>query len=221
MSTVLISNNFHNENQSLYYDIKYLLRNIHSVVYIPSAFDRYHDGYYSYVEPFFNRMELNDVKYCGLEDPDYEPNMNKILEEYPLIFLGGGNTFRFLYWLRKRNLIEKLKELSKSKIIIGESAGALILTPNIKLSGDKNLSLPSDDSFDSIGITKFYIKPHFTNSIQNTQFIKAFRHSLPIEKQFPIYGIPDDGGIILDNDEIITYGRIRVYYSERNKKKRG
>lgn len=218
MSTILLSNTYNNPNQSLLGDIKYLLRDYNSVVFIPTAFDRYHDGYNSYVEPFLNKMGLRKVHYCGLEDADYNPVTNKILKDSQVIFLGGGNTFHFLYWLRRRNLIEKLKELSTSKIIIGVSAGALVLTPNIALSGDKNLILDRKDSFDSIGITRFYVKPHFVNSVQNTQLIKKFRHSLKKEKLYPIYGIPDDGGIILDDGKVVTYGKVRIYYGEYIKK---
>ena len=218
MSTILLSNTYNNPNQSLLGDIKYLLRGIDSVAYIPSGFDRYHDAYNSYVEPFFNEMELTKVQYCGLEDADYNPNTLKILDRSPVIFLGGGNTFHFLYWLRKRNLIYKLKGLSTSKIIIGVSAGALVLTPNIGLSGDNNSILDRNDSLDSIGITRFYVKPHFVDSGQNTHIIREFRHSLKKEKFYPIYGIPDDGGIILEDGKVTTYGKVRVYYREYIKK---
>jgi len=214
MSIILLSNTYKNENQSLLGDIKYLVRNADSVAYIPSAFDRYHDAFYSYVEPFFNEMGLNKVEYLGLEEADYNPDIKNILDACSVIFLGGGNTFHFLYWLRKRNLIDKLKELSKSKIIIGVSAGALLLTPNISLSGDKNLILPSNDSLASIALTKFYIKPHFTDSLQNLHLIEDFRHNLPIEKLHPIYGIPDDGGIIVDDSNLSTYGKVKVFYGE-------
>lgn len=218
MSTILLSNTYNNPNQSLLGDIKYLLRNSDSVTYIPTTFDRYHDGYNTYVEPFFTEMNLKKVQYCGLEDADYNPNTNKILKDSQVIFLGGGNTFHFLYWLRKRNLIDKLKEFSTSKIIIGVSAGALVLTPNISLSGDKNLILDRKDSFDSIGITRFYVKPHFVNSIKNTHLIREFRHSLQKGKLYPIFGIPDDGGIILDEGKVATYGKVRIYYGEYIKK---
>jgi dipeptidase E len=214
MSIILLSNTYKNENQSLLGDIKYLVRDAISVAYIPSAFDRYHDAFYSYVEPFLDEMNLKKVEYLGLEDADYNPSIDKVLDKCSVIFLGGGNTFHFLYWLRKRNLLYKIKELSKSKIIIGVSAGALLLTPNISLSGDKNLILPSNDSFDSIGLTKFYIKPHFTNSLQNLHLIEDFRHGLEKEKLHPIYGIQDDGGIIVESNTISTYGKIRVFYGE-------
>ena len=205
MSTILLSNTYNNPNQSLLGDIKHILRNSDSVVFIPTAFDRYRDGYNSYVEPFLTEMNFRKVKY-------------KMLEDSQVIFLGGGNTFHFLYWLRKRNLINKLKELTKSKIIIGVSAGALVLTPNIGLSSDKNLILDRNDTFDSVGITRFYIKPHFVDSIQNPHLIREFRNGLAKDKLYPIYGIPDDGGIILEDGKIETYGKIRVHYGEYIKK---
>jgi dipeptidase E len=214
MSIILLSNTFKNENQSLLGDIKYLLKGINSVVYIPSEYDRYRDGYNSYVEPFFDDMGLKDVHYCGLEDVEYDSDTFKKIDETPVIFLGGGNTFHFLYWLRKRGLVEKLKEISSKKIIIGVSAGALLLTPNIGLSSDNNLILPKNDTLDSIGITRFYVKPHFTDNSISTQFIKVFRYALPKEKLLPIYGIPDDGGIIVEKNKLSTYGKIRVYYGE-------
>lgn len=83
------------------------------------------------------------------------------------IYITGGNTF-FLLQELKRSGADKLiiEQVSAGKMYIGESAGAMIVSPNIEYASamDSVKKAPDLETFDSLGLTEFYTVPHHTNA---------------------------------------------------------
>jgi len=88
------------------------------------------------------------------------------LESNDFIYVSGGNTFFLLKELRRTGADELIKEqINRGKPYIGESAGSVILSPNIeyvKEMDDFN-AVPDLASFSSLGVIDFYPLPHYTN----------------------------------------------------------
>lgn len=103
------------------------------------------------------------------------------LQHNDFIYVTGGNTFYLLQELKKSGADQLIKEqILKGKIYIGESAGSMILSPNIeyvKLMDDVKKA-PDLQCFYSLGVIDFYPVPHYTNF----PFVKA------VEKIIAQYG---------------------------------
>lgn len=88
------------------------------------------------------------------------------IKQNDFIYVTGGNTF-FLLQELKRTGADRLiiDEVNAGKLYIGESAGAIVTSPNIEYAKgmDSEKEAPDLDSFDALGLVDFYTVPHHTN----------------------------------------------------------
>ena len=88
------------------------------------------------------------------------------LQKNEYIYISGGNTF-FLLQELKRTGADKIiaDQVNSGKIYIGESAGSMIVSPNVEYAKDLDDSKKAPDliSFDALHLLDFYPLPHHTN----------------------------------------------------------
>ncbi|EAK9824482.1 peptidase [Listeria monocytogenes] len=89
------------------------------------------------------------------------------LKKNDFIYVTGGNTF-FLLQELKRSGADKLilEEIAKGKLYIGESAGAVITSPNISYiqSMDSVKKATNLTNYDALNLVDFSILPHYNNT---------------------------------------------------------
>ncbi|EBF5198121.1 peptidase [Listeria monocytogenes] len=89
------------------------------------------------------------------------------LKKNDFIYVTGGNTF-FLLQELKRSGADKLilEEIAKGKLYIGESAGAVIMSPNISYiqSMDSVKKATNLTNYDALNLVDFYMLPHYNNA---------------------------------------------------------
>ncbi|EAC3173686.1 peptidase [Listeria monocytogenes] len=89
------------------------------------------------------------------------------LKKNDFIYVTGGNTF-FLLQELKRTGADKLilEEIAKGKLYIGESAGAVIMSPNISYiqSMDSVKKATNLTNYDALNLVDFSILPHYNNT---------------------------------------------------------
>ncbi|SGZ03607.1 Type 1 glutamine amidotransferase-like domain-containing protein [Moritella viscosa] len=88
------------------------------------------------------------------------------LDSNDFIYISGGNTFFLLKELRRTGADELIKEqINRGKPYIGESAGSVILSPNIEYVKEMDDFNAVADlvSFSSLSVIDFYPLPHYTN----------------------------------------------------------
>ncbi|EIO5736462.1 Type 1 glutamine amidotransferase-like domain-containing protein [Listeria monocytogenes] len=89
------------------------------------------------------------------------------LKKNDFIYVTGGNTF-FLLQELKRSGTDKLilEEIAKGKLYIGESAGAVIMSPNISYiqSMDSAKKATNLTNYDALNLVDFSILPHYNNA---------------------------------------------------------
>jgi len=93
--------------------------------------------------------------------------ISKKLQNNDYIYVTGGNTFFLLQELQKTGTDKIITEQIKTgKIYIGESAGSIILAPNIEYAMDLDNPKKAPELKDnaSLSIVKFYPVPHHTNA---------------------------------------------------------
>lgn len=111
----------------------------------------------------------------SLRGNDAENEVNK-MKNVDAIILTGGNTFKFLHHLKESGLDKAVIELAQSgKIIVGFSAGAIILSPTIEIAElptlDDNIVGISDLS--GLGLIDFDIYPHYEET-QHKQIVDEY-----------------------------------------------
>jgi dipeptidase E len=181
------------------------------VTYIPSCSI---DGEWEFKE------FVDDLKFFGVTKFMYFPvdlpfdqvMLNEALSS-DMIYLSGGNTYYFLYWLRRSRMLQRLKQYAlDGGVLTGLSAGAIIMTPNIRTAGfphfdrdDNEIGLKNEKS---LGLVSFEFFPHYRNS-------KRYDHALAKMSRImdrPLYASPDGSGIGIDGERITFIGRTHLFY---------
>ena len=90
--------------------------------------------------------------------------MKAAFEEADVIYFTGGNSFFLIDQLRKTGIDELLKkEIMNGKLMVGESAGAIICAPNIsyieRMDEKSEGYSQNDDS--GLNLVDFYVLPHY------------------------------------------------------------
>ena len=88
------------------------------------------------------------------------------LEKNDYIYVTGGNTFFLLQEMNRSGAGNLMKaQIHAGKLFIGESAGAILLAPDIEYSKDTDnpLAAPQLKTFEALNIIDFYPVPHYKN----------------------------------------------------------
>ena len=124
------------------------------------------------------------------------------LKKNDYIYIAGGNTFFLLQELRKSGADKIIVEqVQKGKLYIGESAGSMILAPNIEYVKDMDdcQKAPELTSFESLSLIDFYPVPHHTNF----PFKKAVEKIISkYEEVLPLLPISNTQAISVFDEEV-------------------
>ncbi|MFO3715727.1 MULTISPECIES: Type 1 glutamine amidotransferase-like domain-containing protein [Anaerococcus] len=105
-------------------------------------------------------FEIKDLKVNKLEQSDAK----EIISDTEILYVSGGNTFYLLQELKKKNLLELIKErVDKGMVYVGESAGSIIASPNIEYIKymDDPKAAPELKSTTALNLVEFYPLPHW------------------------------------------------------------
>lgn len=133
-----------------------------SVAYIPSKSDPSRK-YFSKIENHYKGVGVAEVRYCDL-DEEFSPATFDLIRSSDAIYLAGGFTPYFLRILQSRNALPFLKNCSITKPIIGVSAGALIMGPDLHVLFDdpaEGEAAKALRASKGLGIYDFEFFPHF------------------------------------------------------------
>ncbi|MGN4222211.1 Type 1 glutamine amidotransferase-like domain-containing protein [Burkholderia gladioli] len=139
-------------------------------------------------------------------DPASEAAWSSVLS-CDAIHLSGGNTFSFLSWLRRGDGLSRLaRYAAEGGVLIGVSAGAILMTPSIEsalLCGDIRDPESTDDA--GLALVDFRFWPHF-DPANLMAWQRSLSSSLP-----NLHACPDGAGIVVDGQDIELFGRVRRY----------
>jgi dipeptidase E len=123
------------------------------VLFFPFAlFDR--DGYEGRAAARFAEMGY------VLESLHRKENALEAIRSAAAFFVGGGNTFRLLTELYRRDLLAPIRHRVAEGIpYVGSSAGSIVAGPTLKTTKDMPILEPP--SFDALGLVDFQISPHY------------------------------------------------------------
>ena len=133
------------------------------VAFIPTA--SLHEGYTGYVgsaRKLFKKLGAS-VTEIDISTEAYS-TIQAVFEDADVIYFTGGNSFLLMDQLRKTETDELLKkELANGKLMIGESAGAIICAPTIQYieQMDEKPEDYSQEDNEGLDLIDFYVLPHY------------------------------------------------------------
>ena len=133
------------------------------VAFIPTA--SLHEGYTGYVgsaRKLFKKLGAS-VTEIDISTEAYS-TIQAVFEDADVIYFTGGNSFFLMDELRKTETDELLKkELANGKLMIGESAGAIICAPTIQYieQMDEKPEDYSQEDNEGLDLIDFYVLPHY------------------------------------------------------------
>lgn len=133
------------------------------VAFIPTA--SLHEGYTGYVgsaRKLFKKLGAS-VTEIDISTEAYS-TIQAVFEDADVIYFTGGNSFFLMDQLRKTETDELLKkELANGKLMIGESAGAIICAPTIQYieQMDEKPEDYSQEDNEGRDLIDFYVLPHY------------------------------------------------------------
>ena len=133
------------------------------VAFIPTASLR--EGYTGYVgsaRKLFKKLGAI-VTEIDISTEAYS-TIQSVFEEADVIYFTGGNSFFLMDQLRKTGTDGLLKkELANGKLMIGESAGAIICAPTIQYieQMDEKPEDYSQEDNEGLDLIDFYVLPHY------------------------------------------------------------
>lgn len=136
------------------------------------------------------------VEELEISTSSYDTIVNTLTKN-DIIYITGGNTFYLLQALRKSGADKILvQEIKKGKLYIGESAGAIVVAPDIEYSAEMDCieKAPDLTDFTGLGLTDFYVVPHYKN----------WEMGKSADKIIEMYSSSLDLKIISDNQAILV-----------------
>ncbi len=174
------------------------------VGYVPAELDQ-RRGWFGITQRHYARLGLALEE--SFVDWAMDPRQLEKLWQCDAIHLSGGNTFRFLHWLRAFGLLELLRAYARDGVLVGVSAGSILMTPDIgsaALCEDEREEGPQNDA--GLGLVDFCVRPHFDGSAAAIE--EWLRYSSTVAG--PVYGIPDGSGIVVADGAIELVGSVSV-----------
>ncbi|GHU57244.1 putative peptidase Lmo0363 [Clostridia bacterium] len=131
-----------------------------------------------------------------------ENEISSKLQQNDFIYITGGNTF-FLLQELKRTGADKIitEQIDSGKLYIGESAGSMIMSPNIEYAKglDDCKKAPNLDTFSALNVVDFYPLPHHTNQ----PFKKAVEKIIAAyESELKLYPISNSQAILVNGIDV-------------------
>ena len=161
---------------------------------------------------FKTKLKYTDVTYTPLEDYPTK-DIKQRVEKSDVLFLGGGNTFSFFEMIHRKRLSSVFKNHLKSgKLIVGLSAGAIVLSPSLLMA-----CYPTKDAdeFDAdlkdlkgLSLLPFEVCPHYKNSAKMNKDLMTYS---ALHKH-PLYGIKDGDFIAIGEKGSFFSGKTPLFY---------
>ena len=161
--------------------------------------------------------ELKDIEITGIEMvTSAKEIVDKDLNQYCALFIGGGNTFKLLHTLKVSGAFEKIKAyIENDGIVFGGSAGVIIFGESLEscvLDDTNEVALKDISGFDVLnGIS---ILCHYTNH-EGKRDEENEDYLLELSKRRKVIALPEEDTLFVNGDKVELIGS-RPYYVFQN-----
>lgn len=126
--------------------------------------------------------------------------------QHDAIHLSGGDPRQFLHLIKKRAFATHLKQyLKNGGLIVGVSAGAMILGKTLRLADDEwmdgGIRSPKERT-EGLGFFDFEFYPHFQRDVKTAEALALYAKRNNVK----VLACDDDGGVFIENGEAHLLG---------------
>jgi dipeptidase E len=164
------------------------------VLYVPSESDASR-RYFRKCVDYYGYLGFSDVIYFDL-GTEYDSKLLDELGSCDVIHLSGGRTAPFLRSIAAKGFAARLNQhLSKGGIIVGVSAGAMILGTHVFADGTDPHGKQTQPG---LRVLSFDILPHFDDSEAERMAIENHLRRM----RSPVWGIANDSALICSREAL-------------------
>ena len=149
--------------------------------------------------------ELNTLG-LSVECFDFDSQSPSELMQYDAVELIGGNPYYLLNSIQKNGFLDALYYFAQSKLLIGCSAGALVLTPSLALidSYTPEMNVVGLNDFSACNLTDVQILPHYSKFLKKYNAFEEKCARYEQKYNCKVIRLNDGEGVIIDKKDVIT-----------------
>lgn len=146
---------------------------------------------------------INELKELGLSVDTFDLDTQEAYEllKYDVVEFIGGNPYYLLNSIRVHNASAVIKQLAEEKVLIGWSAGALVLTPSIEIVDrlTPEMNIVNLDNLKGLSLTNTHILPHYNKFVKRFDKLEDIYKAYEQEYNCTVVRLNDGDGIIIEN----------------------
>ncbi|MGY2065886.1 Type 1 glutamine amidotransferase-like domain-containing protein [Blastococcus sp. SYSU DS0619] len=144
----------------------------------------------------FAEVDIVDVSAVGTDV--WEPR----LAAADVLVLTGGDTTHLLHWLRRSGLDRLLPTLLVERVLVGISAGSMVLGPHLDLSLSAR---PRPEDRVGLGLVDFLVMPHLGSPYFSNASEEALREAAR-DLTHTLYGLADGTAVAVADGRATVVG---------------
>ncbi|MBA7632318.1 Peptidase E [subsurface metagenome] len=194
-------------NKSLENALKQLVKGKIKMAFIPTAANIEEGDKDWLITDLNNCRKLGEVDIVDISALEKDVWLSR-LEKANVIFVGGGNTVYLMVCVLKSGLDKELKELLKTRVYVGISAGSVVLSKTLFASSEFLYDDEDGKEHEGLGYVNFHVRPHL-NSKHFPKVRDEFLKELASKIEGTIYALDDSSAVVYDSGkiEIISEGK--------------
>ena len=159
------------------------------------------------MENYFNALGANNVNFSLYDDGSED--ILAALKDARLIYIPGGLPHLFLEKAREVNLKDIIPD--SVEVIMGNSAGALVLSEHVIITKDRDY--PQTIMVDGLGLVDFSVDVHYDDT-HDEELMRISKGGIEI------YAISENSAIVYDNVDKSMKFRGEIYSFVNGNKRR-
>ena len=168
----------------------------------------------SYIEKYIGGV-IDFVNFRIYSKKEIEKRLNMA----DLIYIVGGKQHLLEKLFRETDTIDVIKNISKTKVIMGTSAGSIVLGKKITSTKFWDERYPQDKELakthEELNLVDFNIIPHYMRE-DRKKWTKDFFERVLKDNEFKVYAIKDSQAVIYNDGKIEFIGGIPEVFGKKN-----
>lgn len=138
----------------------------------------------------------------GVELFDLDRQPPELLRQYDVVEFIGGNPYYLLKSIRKHHAEAVLKDIARTKILIGWSAAAFVFGPTLELVNhySPKMNFLGLTDLRGLSLTEVQVLPHYSRFLSRFEGFEETCRVYEEEHHVQVIRINDGDGIIIDGE---------------------